>query len=159
MTQESKVKPTLILGVGNKLLKDEGVGVHFVETLKLCQFPSDVEVDDGGARGIDLLTLFRGRKLVIVVDCARMGEAPGTVRTFEKEEIIREHTGGFSVHGTSLANTLKLGEHLGILPDVVVVGIEPETVEIEIGLSDTVAGALEEVQRVVEEIIRERGPG
>lgn len=157
MSGQTKVKPILILGVGNKLLKDEGVGVHFIEALEKEQLPPDVEVEDGGARGIDLLTLIRGRKLVVIVDSARMGEVPGTVRTFEPEEIIRKHTKGFSVHGASLADTLKLGEHLGVLPEVVIVGVEPETVEIDIGLSDTVAKAMGEIQELVEKIMRERG--
>jgi hydrogenase maturation protease len=151
-----EVKPILILGVGNKLLKDEGVGVHFIETLQKEQLPPGVEVEDGGARGIDLLTLIRGRKLVIIVDSAHMGEEPGTVRTFESEEIIQKHTKGFSVHGASLADTLKLGEHLGVLPDIVIVGVEPETIEIDIGLSDTASKTLGEIRKVVEKIIRER---
>ncbi|KPJ59318.1 MAG: hypothetical protein AMJ46_11805 [Latescibacteria bacterium DG_63] len=156
MGRDVKVKPILILGVGNKLLKDEGVGVHFIEALQKQKLPSDVEVEDGGARGIDLLALIRGRKLVIIVDAARMGKSPGTVRTFEPAEIIEKHTRGFSVHGASLADTLKIGEHLGLLPDIVIVGVEPETVEIEIGLSDTVAKSMKKIQKLVDKIIRER---
>lgn len=150
------MKPILVLGVGNKLLKDEGIGAHLVDALREQKLPPDVDVEDGGARGIDLLALVKGRRLVIIVDCARMGEKPGTVRTFESEEVIRKYARGFTVHGATLANTLKIGEHLGILPDVVIIGIEPKTVEIEIGLSDVAEEALKKTQKLIEEIIRER---
>ncbi len=156
MSRDQELRPILVLGVGNKLLKDEGVGVHFIEAFEKEGLPPGVEVEDGGARGIDLLTLIRGRKLVIIVDSARMGEKPGTVRTFGPEEVIKKHTKGFSVHGASLADTLKLGEHLGILPEIVIVGVEPETIEIDIGLSDTARKTLGEIRKVVEKIISER---
>ena len=85
-----------------------------------------------------------------------MGEKPGTVRIFESEEVIRKFARGFTVHGATLAHTLKIGEHLGILPDVVIIGIEPKTVEIEIGLSDVAEEALKKTQKLIAEIIHER---
>jgi len=155
--ESQTVKPILILGVGNLLLKDEGVGIHFVQAFQKHGVPYNVEATEGGARGIDLLPLFEGRRLVVIVDCARMGEKPGTIRTFEAREIIEKSGTGFSMHGANLATTLDLGQRLGMLPEVVVVGIEPEIIDIEIGLSDTVAKAIEEVERVVRKIIVERG--
>jgi hydrogenase maturation protease len=153
--EKQAVKPILVLGVGNLLLKDEGVGIHFVQAFQKHGLPSNVEAMEGGARGIDLLPLFEGRKLVVIVDCARMEEKPGEIRTFEAAEIIEKRT-GFSMHGASLATTLDLGQRLGMLPEVVVVGIEPETIDIEIGLSDTATQAIEEVERVVRKIILAR---
>jgi hydrogenase maturation protease len=155
--ENQAVKPILILGVGNLLLKDEGVGIHFVEAFQKHGIPSNAEAMEGGARGIDLLPLFEGRRLVVIVDCARMGEKPGTIRTFEASEIIEKRGTGFSMHGANLATTLDLGQRLGMLPEVVVVGIEPETIDIEIGLSETAAGAIGEAERVVREIILARG--
>jgi len=156
MPDKQAVKPILVLGVGNLLLKDEGVGIHFVQAFQQRELPSNVEATEGGARGIDLLPLFEGRKLVVIVDCARMDEKPGTIRTFEAGEVIQKGS-GFSVHGANLATTLDLAQRLGMLPDVVVVGIEPESTAIEIGLSDTVKRAAEEAERVVREIILSRG--
>lgn len=155
MAEKQPVKPVLVLGVGNLLLKDEGVGIHFAQSFQKRELPPGVEAMEGGARGIDLLPLFEGRRLVIIVDCARMGEKPGTTRTFEAEEIIEKHA-GFSLHGANLANTLDLARRLGSLPEVVVVGIEPEIVDIGIGLSDTVTQAAEKVEKIVREIILTR---
>ena len=147
------IKPILILGVGNLLLKDEGVGIHFVQQLQKRSLPPDVEVLDGGTRGLDLLMLMEGRKLVVVVDCARLGEAPGTVRVFGPKDIVPEKNRGFSVHGLNLASALEFGERLGTLPDIFIVGVEPESIQIEIGLSDVVRQALPVIERTVDEIV------
>jgi hydrogenase maturation protease len=153
INHSTNTKPILILGVGNLLLKDEGVGVHFVQQLQGRSLPSDVEVMDGGTRGLDLLMLIEGRKLVVIIDCARMGETPGTVRVFAPKDIVPEKSRGFSVHGLNLANMLELGERLGMLPEIYIVGVEPESIAIEIGLSDAVRGALPEIERVVDKIV------
>jgi len=147
------IKPVLILGVGNLLLKDEGVGIHFVQQLQKKSLPPDVEVLDGGTRGLDLLMLMEGRRLVVVVDCARLGEAPGTVRVFGPKDIVPETNRGFSVHGLNLASALEFGERLGKLPDIFIVGVEPESIQIEIGLSDVVRRALPVIERTVNDIV------
>jgi len=149
----SDVKPILILGVGNLLLKDEGVGIHFVQQLQKKRLPPDVEALDGGTRGLDLLMLMEGRKLVVVVDCARLGETPGTVRVFGPKDIVPEKSRGFSVHGLNLATALEFGARLGTLPDIFIVGVEPESIAIEIGLSDAVRNALPVIERTVDEIV------
>jgi hydrogenase maturation protease len=147
------IKPILVLGVGNLLLKDEGVGIHFVQRLQKKSLPPDVDVMDGGTRGLDLLMLMEGRKLVVVVDCARLGEAPGTVRVFGPKDIVPEKNRGFSVHGLNLASALEFGERLGMLPEVFIVGVEPESIAIEIGLSAVVREALPVIERTVDEIV------
>lgn len=150
-------KPILILGVGNLLLKDEGIGIHFAQIFQKRDLAPNVEVMEGGARGIDLLPLFEGRRLVVIVDCGRMGERPGTIRTFSASEIIEKKGNSFSMHGMSLGNTLDLGQRLGVLPDVLVVAVEPEIVDIEIGLSETAQRALGEIERIVMELVRTKG--
>ena len=157
MPEKQTVKPILVLGVGNLLLKDEGIGIHFVQAFQERGLPPNVEAMEGGARGIDLLPLFEDRKLVVIVDCARMEEKPGTIRTFEAGEIIEKKSRGFSVHGMSLASTLDLGQRLGTLPEIVVVGIEPKTIDIGIELSETATQAIDEVESIVREIIVARG--
>jgi hydrogenase maturation protease len=135
---------------------DEGVGIHLVQSLAGQELPPDVEVMDGGTRGLDLLMLFQGRKLVVIVDCARMGEKPGTVRVFEAREIEPQQSRAFSVHGINLGHALELGERLGMLPEVVIVGVEPEKIGINIGLTDTLSAALPEIEKTVKDLIAAR---
>ncbi|MBN1504567.1 MAG: hydrogenase maturation protease [Candidatus Eisenbacteria bacterium] len=148
-----EANPILILGIGNLLLKDEGVGIHFIRMLKGKTLPSGVEAIDGGTRGLDLLLLMEGHKLVVIVDCARMGEPPGTVRVFEPKDIVPDRNRGFSVHGLNLASALEFGARFGKLPEIFIVGVEPESIEVEIGLSEAVRQALPEIERAVDGII------
>jgi hydrogenase maturation protease len=97
--------------------------------------------------------LMEGRKLVVVVDCARLGETPGTVRVFGPKDIVPETNRGFSVHGLNLATALEFGQRLGTLPEIFIVGVEPESISIEIGLSDVVRKALPVIERTVDDIL------
>ena len=74
--------PTLILGIGNLLLKDEGVGVHVVQALRGRKIPDGVEVVDGGTFGLDLIDIFAGRRKVIFIDAMLSKAPPATVLRF-----------------------------------------------------------------------------
>jgi len=79
--------PTLVLGIGNILLKDEGVGVHVVQALHNAETPPGVELYDGGTFGIDLIDTIAGRKRVIVVDAVQADKPPATVLRFTDKEL------------------------------------------------------------------------
>lgn len=74
------VQPVLVLGIGNLLLGDEGVGVHVVRRLETAPLPPGVAVLDGGTGGLHLLSALTGHPAVVVVDAAADGRPPGTVR-------------------------------------------------------------------------------
>jgi len=76
------VKRVLILGLGNPLLGDEGVGLRAVEELKGLELPDGVTVAEGGTTGLGLVSLMEGYQRVIVVDAADMGHPPGCVVRF-----------------------------------------------------------------------------
>ena len=77
----------VIIGVGNLLLKDEGLGIHVVRELREKALPPGVEVIDGGVAGIGLLDLFQGARKLVLIDAADMNLAPGTVVRFTPEDI------------------------------------------------------------------------
>src|SRR4030042_7180736 len=83
----TKVQDILILGIGNLLLKDEGVGVHVVERLREIPLPENVEVLDGGTAGLDLVDFIGGRKKLIVIDAVNAGEKPGTIYRLTEENL------------------------------------------------------------------------
>jgi hydrogenase maturation protease len=75
-----KIRPVLILGIGNILLSDEGAGVAAVEMIRnRFILPDEIEIVDGGTIGIELLPFFTGRRLIIIVDAVKNGRSPGTV--------------------------------------------------------------------------------
>ena len=74
---ESSPAPILVLGVGNILLGDEGIGVRVIESLKECRVPEGVELFDGGTASLELLSIFSDRRKLIIVDAIRGGQEPG----------------------------------------------------------------------------------
>ncbi|MEA3275122.1 MAG: HyaD/HybD family hydrogenase maturation endopeptidase [Pseudomonadota bacterium] len=134
---------TLVLGIGNRLLTDEAVGLEVVRRLseEHGDLPN-VRFLDGGTLSFTLAGPIAEAKRLIVVDAARMGTAPGTVRIFDGPAMDRQLSGNVSsVHEVSLADLLdiaKLTESLPLLRCLV--GIEPATVD----WGDTLTGRVQE---------------
>ena len=144
----------VVVGIGNVLMKDEGVGVHVARALKDRSLPQDVEVIDAGTYSevaFDLETAER----VIVVDAVHGGGPPGTVYRFTEEEIALERTEGLrSTHSVDLLHTLRYcacNEHT---PKIVVIGVEPEEINWGLDLSTEVAAVLPRIIEIVQEELR-----
>lgn len=132
----------LILGIGNLLLCDEGIGVHAVRCLAQRILPPGVEVLDGGTSGADLVDHLEGRTKVIVIDAASGDGPPGTIYRCEARDLI-EQEGALSLHEFGLADSLHMAERLGCAPQrVVVLGVQPATMEPGLELSPEVAAVL-----------------
>jgi hydrogenase maturation protease len=146
-------KNILILGLGNILLKDEGVGVRVVEKIKDMALPPDVEVMDGGTMGLDLQYYIEGRKKVIVVDAVQAGDAPGTMYRFTDNNIADKKSLLRSAHGFDFADALKLSEFFKKKPgEVVFIGIEPESLDEGMELTPTIE---KRVPALIELVMRE----
>lgn len=141
----SERKPLRIIGVGNPLMADDGLGIVAAERLAALDWPEGVEVLDGGTGGLTLLDLFSGARAVILLDAVAMGAAPGTLRRFTIAELARlpAEAPRLSLHGGGLAEVLALARALGELPPLLLFGVEPARVEPGIGLSPPVAAVLE----------------
>ena len=149
-------KPILILGLGNPLRGDDGVGCQVAEALARQTLPPDVEVMDGGTPGVGLLHMLAGRRRVILVDAADMGRAPGSVARFRPDEVrLGEPVEGFSLHHSGVAEALALAEALRLdLPELVVFGVQPARIGWDQELSRPVQAA---VASVVEAVSQEAG--
>lgn len=130
----------LILGLGNLLLGDEGVGVHIAQFLQNQELGSHVEVQDVGTAILDALPSLEQADRVIVIDAVKAGGVPGTVYSMPLAE-FRAKSQIASMHGFDLQRVLRLTrtEHR---PDVFVVGIEPEYIDWSLELSGAVQQAL-----------------
>jgi hydrogenase maturation protease len=136
----------LVLGVGNTLLRDEGAGVHTVRYLEAhAAEPDDVELVDAGTLSFTLAPAVERATGLIVIDAARMGEPPGTVRVLEGEVMdafLGRHR-KLSVHEVSLADLLQIARLTGALPPRrALVGIEPESLDWGEAPSEAVANAI-----------------
>jgi hydrogenase maturation protease len=144
----------VVIGVGNLLLGDEGVGVHAVRELKKRALPPGVEVLDAGVAGIGLLDLFPGAEKVLLIDAADMNRPPGTVVRFTPDD-IQSHgeSPKLSAHDVGLLEVLQLAKALGKSPpQVVIVGVQPGEISWRMDLTPEIQAAL---PQVVEEVLRE----
>jgi hydrogenase maturation protease len=146
----------VVLGVGNILLHDEGVGVRVVEELqRRYSFPDNVRLLDGGTQGLWLMPTLQESDRLIVVDAVLGRGEPGTIYRLERDDLPKGLRAKQSAHDSDLVEALNLCTLLDTGPEsVVVVGIEPENIQpFGLELTDTVAGKLEElVLRVLEEL-------
>jgi len=143
-------KTILILGLGNPLQGDDGVGCHVAQALEQLDL-DNVQVMDGGTPGVGLLNLLEGRRRVILIDAAEMGQPPGTVVRFRPEQVaLTGSTQRFSLHRSSVADALALARELDLkLPELVVLGVQPAQVGWGESLSPQVQAAFDQVVRAV----------
>lgn len=146
---------TLVIGLGNRLLRDDGVGLRMLEELQRDESFGDCECVDGGTQGIALLGYFAERASAVILDAVALGAAPGTVHVIREPDFQRVR--GSTAHEGGALEVLALAKLLGQAPDeVVIVGIEPDEVRTGIGLSDRVEAALPEAVAKAREILEER---
>ncbi|MFP5259176.1 MAG: HyaD/HybD family hydrogenase maturation endopeptidase [Acidobacteriota bacterium] len=137
-------KKILILGVGNILYTDEGVGVRAVERLiETYDFSDNVTLMDGGNLGMRLMQPIMESDYCIVLDAVLGGDVPGTVYRLTGDNLRKSLAFKDSMHQSDLVDTLIYCELIGKRPDTVVIGMEPfdyETMAVE--LSPTVAARI-----------------
>ena len=142
------VKPIRILGCGNPLMGDDGVGIRVIEELKKTHLGDmgGVEIIDAGVCGLDMLNLFDGASKVIIVDAVVSGGGSevGSIRRFSGDELKE---GGlqdlFSVHDIGISDVLNIGEHVQSMPEVVVLGMEIQNrFELSMELTERVQDAV-----------------
>ncbi len=140
-----------VLGVGNILLTDEGVGVRIVEHLnRHYEFADHVQLIDGGVLGVGLMGLIGSTDHLIVVDAVLNQQPPGTLYRLADEEVPRRVLAKQSMHQIDLPEVLALCEAIDKHPTVVVVGVEPEDITtLDVELTPTVAGKVEELAGMV----------
>jgi len=144
---------TVVLGVGNLLLSDEGVGVHVVKRLSEMSLPSEVEVLDGGVAGLGLMNVIMGADRLIVIDAVKGGADPGSIYRFGPEDLT-EYADGvtLSVHEIGILEAIRLSEFLGHAPRTTVIGIEPRSMDTGMELSPEIR---EKIPRIIELVLDE----
>jgi hydrogenase maturation protease len=149
------MKKTVVLGTGNELFKDEGVGVHVARILqtKLPPSSSDVEVIDGGTSP-DIWSLIDGADKLIIIDAVRGGCEPGTIYRFTPQQIVAETGLITSVHQMGILENLSLIELVGSKPgETIIIGVEPKELEPGLELSPELQKRMPKIiQTVLEEI-------
>ncbi|RLE20356.1 MAG: hydrogenase maturation protease [Acidobacteria bacterium] len=144
--------PIRVLGVGNVLTSDDGLGPTVIKHLEAkYTFPEAVEIIEVGTPGLDFTPYLADAALVIVLDAVRAKDAPGSVRIWRDEELLKAPpVARTSPHEPGLREALMATELTDSSPgNIVLIGVVPETLEAGTGLSSTVNAAVSEVEALV----------
>ena len=152
---------TLVIGIGNSLMTDDGAGVHVIEKLQQANLPDSVELVDGGTLGFALLEMVESAQRLIVVDAAQLDAEPGTVRSFRNQDmdIYLTSRKRSSVHEVNLLDIMSAAKFRGLMPrDYALVGIQPSCIDWGSEPTEPVARGVAEATRLVLEMIDEEVP-
>lgn len=156
-TMDSK-QAIVIIGVGNILQQDDGVGVHAIRALRsYVSQPEQISIIDAGTLSYELLEWVSQSDHAIIIDAARMKCTPGTIKVFNDEEIQQqfEITKAHSVHQISLQDTLLTSQALYSKPfRVTLIGVEPENIQWGTTLSTSVQAALPAIIKTIVKCIQ-----
>jgi hydrogenase maturation protease len=131
-------EPTItIMGLGNILLMDEGVGVHTVRAFQeRYSVPDEVEIIDGGAAGLDLLPFIEGREKLLMVDAVNFDREPGYIDILENEAVPAKFTTKASLHHLGLMDVLSIVKLSNASPkEICLIGIQPKNMELGLDMT------------------------
>jgi len=150
MTTESSKPRILVAGLGNLLLRDDGVGVHAVRELQPAP-PSGAVLAEVGTNVLGALHLLEWADRILALDAMQAGGAPGTVYAFGAQDVAPPGLQA-SLHELALTSALGFLKRRR-LPEILILGVEPQTIDYGLELSPPVAAALPELTRAVREMV------
>lgn len=149
LSKENAPPRIVVIGVGNLLLKDEGIGIHALEALQGIGLPPDVMLVDGGTSP-DLIAYTQAGDKLIIIDAAKAGGEPGAIYRFRPEDLAEEKGVLTSAHELGVVQNLRLMSLLGNEPaETIIIGIEPEEIDPGLELSAALQRKLPEITRIV----------
>lgn len=135
---------TVVIGLGNPLMGDDGLGLAALDRLRADGATADVELVDGGTWGLTLLPIIESARRVLFLDAIERGGPAGALHILERDEIPRYLATKISPHQVALQDVLALAELRGTLPaETVAIGLEPARLAMGCGLSEPVARRLD----------------
>lgn len=155
---EEKKRPLTILGVGNVLCSDDGLGPTVVSALAEIYEGEGVSLVDGGTLGLSLLPIIEDSARLILVDAVQLDKPAGTLVTLMDEDVIPAVRMRLSPHQVGVADLLDAGRLLGKLPEkVILLGVVPESIELGYALSEPVCEAIPDLIDAIFDCARELG--
>ena len=150
------MKKLAVIGIGNILLRDDGVGIHAINELSKEDSIANVDFIDGGTSTIDLLGYFLDSDDVIIIDSLKGGHPPGTIYRITPEELGTFIKANTSLHDVQILDVLKQANMMGHDPRVIIIGVEPEEIYFDMDLSDTIKKELPNIIKIAKEEIKSK---
>lgn len=144
----------LVLGIGNVLMGDEGVGVHAIRYLQTKPLPKSVELLDGGTGGFHLLSLFEQYNPLVIIDATMDGTSPGTIRVIEPR-FASDFPRTLSAHDIGLRDMVEAANLLGHLPKIFLIIVSIEKIQpMSDTLSTEIQSTMESIGKSVDSILK-----
>lgn len=139
------MKDTAVIGIGNILQRDDGMGVHVIKQLEKEELPPAIELVDGGTSTLNMLSYFMDYNKIIIVDCLKAGLEPGTIYRIRPEEIAGYKNENLSIHDVQILDVVRMTNQLGKFPQVVIYGIEPKEIDFNLEMTEIMISRIPEV--------------
>jgi len=146
----------LIVGMGNFLYRDEGVGVHVIHQMENMELPGHIDLLDIGTSTMDLFVHLEGIKKMVVVDAMKAGGSPGSVYRCKPEDLMPKDESPISLHEVGLLESLAMAKKKGIEIETVVIGVEPKVMDWGVELSEEVK---RKIPTIIEVVLKEAQSG
>ena len=149
---DKSYRDTTIVGVGNRLLGDEGVGLHIIDGLSQIPMPPNVNIIDCGCDLLSLTAHIDKPQRIIIIDAVRAGGAPGEIYSFDYNGLTATKVEMCSAHQVKTVDLLRLSRLLYpalAASEIAVIGVEPKTMRLSPDLSKEVSESIAEVTRLV----------
>ena len=149
----------IIIGIGNVLQKDDGLGVYAASYLnKNYTFSEEIKIINGGVEGIHLLNVLEENDHVVVLDCLQLNDVPASIYAIPAREISGYGLNNGGAHEIGILQCMDMMELQGKdVPEAIVIGIVPGEVTFSFGLSDTLIDAFEAYISVVLQYLTKQG--
>jgi hydrogenase maturation protease len=152
-----KVDKVVVLGVGNLLLGDEGVGVHLIQKLREMEIGERVELVDGGTSLLDFIPQRENVSKLIIVDAVKLGGKPGkTYKIYVDDSLLKAERGMTSLHQLGVVETLAIAQKMGKLPPTIIIGIEPKDMGYGLELSPEIEREMGKMVNLILEEVRDK---
>ncbi len=149
------MKEIKVIGIGNLIMQDDGLGVHIIRELEAQGVPGNVELIDGGTHSYDLLEFLADADYAIIVDAMHTGGEPGTIYRAPLDELgIKPQENMTSLHELHFVEAVEMARLLGYHPQVLVFGVEPKEVGLGLELTPEVAARVPRVAQLIQEEIK-----
>ncbi|MDA8229236.1 MAG: HyaD/HybD family hydrogenase maturation endopeptidase [Desulfitobacterium hafniense] len=140
----------MVMGVGNLLLTDEGLGIHFLKELEQVALPNNVELLEGGTAGLELVHLIQEVDYLIIIDALNANAEPGALFRFRPDDLkVFPDKFEVSFHQVGILEVLAMANILGKAPETLVYGIQPKSLEWGLEVSREIADIFPRLKELV----------
>ncbi len=154
--EKDKSQSILVMGVGNYLMGDEGIGVHIIQEMAKRELPDKLDILDGGTGGFTLLGCFESYPVIIFVDATADGKDPGTISMI-RPRFASDFPSALSVHDVGLKDMVEAVYLMDMVPDIYLITIsiaelKPMTLELSEPVNAAIPRTIDKIIELIEDL-------